>query len=151
MGEYVEVRSELHLILAQDPGDARAHNSLGVSLALEERYEEAAREFKMALALKPEEVDTLCNLAHSRHAQGDFACARDTWEEALKERPSHVPAWLGLAKTYLESGAFQAGARCYEMAALHSGGAPEVMAEVANARAELVELGRRGQEGESLS
>ena len=151
MGKYAEARSELHAILGQDPDDARAHNSLGVSLALEGRHEEAATEFKVALALEPEEVDTLCNLAHARHAQGDLACARDTWEEALKERPSHVPAWLGLGKTYLESGAYQAGARCYEMAALHSDQAPDVMAAIADARAVLVELGRCGQEGEILS
>lgn len=151
MGQYAEARSELHAILGQDPDDARAHNSLGASLALEGRHEEAETEFKLALALKPEEVDTLCNLAHARHARGDLECARDTWEEALKERPSHVPAWLGLARTYLESGAYQAGARCYEMAALHGGQTPEVMAAIADARAVLVELGKRGQEGESLS
>ncbi|MCJ7822286.1 MAG: tetratricopeptide repeat protein, partial [Armatimonadetes bacterium] len=149
MGQYAEARSELHAILGRAP-DARAHNSLGVSLALEGRHEEAATEFKLALALEPEELDALCNLAHTRHAQGDLACARDTWEEALKERPSHVPAWLGLAKTYLESGAYQAGARCYEMAALHSGQAPEVMTAIADARAVLVEMGRGGQERESV-
>ncbi|UCC68331.1 MAG: tetratricopeptide repeat protein [Armatimonadota bacterium] len=149
MGQHREARAELDLILAGNPDDAQAHNSLGVSLALEDKHGDAAREFEMALALKPGEVDTICNLALSRQDQGDLERARDTWEEALKQQPRHVPAWLGLARTYLAGGAYEAAAKCYEAAALHSGCAPEVMAEIADARAALADLGRRRQEGET--
>ena len=142
-GERQAARAELDIVLAENPEYAGAHNNLGVCLALEGRHREAVREFETALAFKPDDMDALCNLAMSRHAQGDFAGAQHAWEEALKRKSSHVPAWLGLARTYLENGAYQAGAKCYEMAALHGGHSAEVMAEIAEARSELRRMAAR--------
>lgn len=142
-GERQAARAELDIVLAANPEYAGAHNNLGVCLALEGRHREAVREFETALAFKPGDMDALRNLAMSRHAQGDFAGAQSAWEEALKRMPSHAPAWLGLARTYLENGAYLAGAKCYEMAALHGGHSAEVMAEIAEARAELRRMAAR--------
>ena len=108
-------------------------------LALAREYEPALHEFERALSLRPDDVDTLCNLAMACHALGHFERSRNSYEAALKRNPSHVPAWLGLARTYLDTDAYQSGAHCYEMAAEHSGYDPEVMAEIAAARVALSE------------
>jgi tetratricopeptide (TPR) repeat protein len=148
LGQYQQARYGLDSLLAGDPDDALAHNMVGVSFALERDHTKAAREFELALALRPHDVDVLCNLAAACHGLGDLSRARDTYEVALKHRPSHVQAWLGLAKTYLDSGAYQSSVHCYEMAARHSGGAPDVMSEIAAARARLVDLAQRPDSGE---
>jgi len=144
LGRYAEAYAELESRLREDPKDGLAHNTLGVALAVQGRHRAALREFKLALALHPDDVDILCNLASAQQALGDPAAARDTFEKALQLRPGHAPAWLGVAKSYLEAGAYQASARCYQMAAQVSGRAPEVMAEVASARDRLAALARAG-------
>jgi len=137
---HAEARVQLDAILAQHPDDAHAHNNLGVLLAHAGSHQQAAREFDTAVALRPDDPDMLCNLARSQHEQRCFERARDAWEKVLKRDPSHITAWLGLAKTYLESGAYQAGVKCYQMAARHSGHSPEVMEEIEQARAALVSV-----------
>lgn len=140
LGRYAEVCAELEPLLDENPHDALGHNNLGVALALQGRHRAALREFKLALALRPDDVDILCNLASSQHSLGDSVGARDGFEKALQRKPEHAPAWLGLAKHYLESGAYQASAHCYEMAARTSLYAPEVLAQVASARERLIAL-----------
>lgn len=147
LGQPQEARGELEELVAEHPQHADAHNSLGVVLALEREYETALHEFELALSLRPHDVDTLCNLAMACHALGHFERSRDSYEAALKRNPSHVPAWLGLARTYLDTDAYQSGAHCYEMAAEHSGYAPEVMAEIAAARVALSEVRQRPESG----
>jgi len=147
VGRHEEAQGELDVVLAEHPDDARAHDMLGVVHALQEQAQEAAREFELSLALKPGEVDTLCNLAQARQALGELDRARAAWEAALKENACHVPAWLGLARNYWESGVYAASAQCYEMAARHSRGAPDVMGEIAAARAALVRLTNQPERG----
>jgi len=147
---YRQAQRQLRIILAAHPQDHRAHNAFGVSLALQGDHEAAVQAFELALAHEPDDLDAICNLALSRHALGDFPRARDAWEDALKHSPCHVPAWLGLARTYLRAGAYQAGARCYEMAALHSGYAPDVISEIAASRSALSRMAGRAAPEEQI-
>jgi tetratricopeptide (TPR) repeat protein len=147
LSESQRARAELGALLTDDPGDAVAHNLLGVTYALEKEHKRAIREFEVALALHPQDLDALCNLATAYHSLGDYDRARDCFEAALTHCPTHVPAWLGLARAYLESRAYESSALSYEMAAKHSGCAPEVMSEIAAARAELAALAEQAQRG----
>ena len=49
--------------IALDPTNGQAHNSLGVTLAKQERWEEAALHFREALRLQPGDVSASTNLA----------------------------------------------------------------------------------------
>ena len=47
---------------SSNPGDADAHNNLGIMLAAQEKFAEAAESYARALALEPNFADALCNL-----------------------------------------------------------------------------------------
>ena len=61
-GDLVGARQAFEAALDIDPDVARAHNSLGVIAAREGRMPEAVERWKRAVALNPEDYQTLFNL-----------------------------------------------------------------------------------------
>jgi Flp pilus assembly protein TadD len=62
---FKEAEAEARSLVSSDPDDAEAHNLLGVSLASQDRLDEAAREFAEAVRLSPEFKDARDNLGRA--------------------------------------------------------------------------------------
>jgi tetratricopeptide (TPR) repeat protein len=73
--------------------------------------------------------------------------ALSNYEAALQIDPASIPAWLGAGKIYLQKQVLPAALSCFDKAVQLSGGAPEVMAELAAARRQLVALSEAGVGG----
>ncbi len=73
--------------LALEPGDARAHNNLGVALSAKLKLDEAAGHFRQAIALKAGYSEAHYNLGGVLAKQGRTADALAAWEQALRLMP----------------------------------------------------------------
>src|SRR5579859_547502 len=84
-------------LLRQSPGSVDARINLGVALAQQGRYDEAARQDREALARSPRNPDALLNLALAYYKMGDYAKAHDEFAALNKLHPDNQQAFLLLA------------------------------------------------------
>ena len=89
----------------------RAHILIGVALAKQHKYEEAAAHYQAALALNPESATAENNLARVLHSQGRLDEARKHYEAALKLDPQLAQAQNNLGVLLLQQGRLAEGAR----------------------------------------
>ena len=61
-----------------------AHTGLGLCLAIEGRYEDAAGRFRKAIDLDPIDASARTGLAHARAAMGDYSGAIETYRAAIR-------------------------------------------------------------------
>jgi O-antigen ligase len=76
--------------LASDPRNASRHYALGLALALEHRYAEAAESFRTALVLQPDNGSVIRSLGVSEGLSGQFAPAAHHLRVALDSEPGNV-------------------------------------------------------------
>jgi tetratricopeptide (TPR) repeat protein len=83
------------------PRWAASHSYLGYSLAVQAKFDEAAKSLKMALELEPDHSYALPNLAHVLYASGRAAEAvpvyRRVFELISQGKLTGTPEWDGLA------------------------------------------------------
>ncbi|MBV8830205.1 MAG: tetratricopeptide repeat protein [Acidobacteriaceae bacterium] len=89
----VAVRS----VLAKQPDDARALTLLGAVLDSEQKYQDAERAYRRALALAPNSLTLLNNYANHQMAVGDLNGARTSYLKVLAGDPTRANANLQLA------------------------------------------------------
>jgi hypothetical protein len=90
------------------------HANYANALHLLDRFAEAIVAYQQALALDPNNADTLNALAHTLHLQGHFTQARALYQQTLRVNPHQADALLNLATLQLLEGDFENGWRNYE-------------------------------------
>ena len=91
-------------VLACTSENSLAHNNLGVALQEEGKQEEAAGEFRKALAIKPDYLDALSNLGANLVARGSNAEAIISCRKALEIAPNFVKARSSLGRALAATG-----------------------------------------------
>ena len=86
------------------PFSPRAHNNMGDVYVQEGNFDGAIREFKRALALKPDYADVYHNLANTYQFLGNTQEAIKHYETALSYNPKLFESYYNLSILYLNSG-----------------------------------------------
>jgi tetratricopeptide (TPR) repeat protein len=89
-------------IKARDP--RRGHNMLAAHYINEKSYDLAEREYSAALALSPDEPDTLYSLGQLFQTRGDSSKAFDYFERVLAANPDHLGSLYALGRAAAISG-----------------------------------------------
>ena len=82
--------------LELDPGNAKAHNNLGVHLLHKGRSDDAIAHFQQAVGLNPEYADAQSNLGIALSQQGRFEEAIPHFQKALEINPGQAGAHANL-------------------------------------------------------
>lgn len=98
------------------PGSSENWSHLGIILAKQRKYEDAAATFRRAFELNPEDVWALQNLAQSLKELGRRDEAVREYRHALAVNPRFGLAWLGLGKIFEEKGRKAEAEECYRKA-----------------------------------
>jgi tetratricopeptide (TPR) repeat protein len=101
------------------PSHSEAWAQMGVILAKQQRYEDAAMAFRRAFQLDPRDVWSLQNLAQSLKDLGRRDEAIREYRHALAVNPRFGPAWLGLGQMFEEMGRQAEAEDCYRKALLN--------------------------------
>jgi tetratricopeptide (TPR) repeat protein len=103
-GQYASSETLWRATLARNPDSWLAHNDLGVNLAAQERNDEAAGQFKMAVDLNPDYAEPHNNLAHLLSQKGESEEAIAQFRKALDLRPNYAEAHNGLGLALIQRG-----------------------------------------------
>ncbi|MBV8672146.1 MAG: tetratricopeptide repeat protein [Acidobacteriaceae bacterium] len=95
--EALRIASELS---EQNKGDVQLHFTLGVLLASEKQYKDAALELERADAIQPGTFEILYNLGQAYVRDGDNAKAEIALNRALKVKPDSPETLSQLAQVY---------------------------------------------------
>ncbi len=90
--------------LKSHPGNAEAHHRLGCWYLDRSRYEEAIKEFKKAIYIKPNYVEAYNGLGVCCDRQGDYVAASDAYRMALKLNPNLAYVYNNLGHSYTLQG-----------------------------------------------
>jgi len=101
------------------PSSSEAWSQLGVILAKQQKYEEAAADFRRAFQLNPEDVWSMENCAQSLKDLGRRDEAIREYRHALAVKPRFGLASLGLGQMYEEMGRKAEADHCYHQALLN--------------------------------
>ena len=101
------------------PSSSEDWSQLGVILAKQQKYEDAAAAFRRAFQLNPEDVWALQNLAQSLKDLGRRDEAIREYRHALAVNPRFGLAWLGLGQMFEEMGRKAEAEDCYRKALLN--------------------------------
>ena len=93
----------LHTLAVTANNDV-AHNNVGEVRLSNEHVDDAIREFRTALDIRPEFLIARHNLGLALLKKGDFAGATQEFRSVLSRDPQNLKCRLNLAATYLESG-----------------------------------------------
>jgi tetratricopeptide (TPR) repeat protein len=111
-----EAEGAFRAALALAPGNAGAHNNLGLALQRQGRAAEAIEEFRRALAADPSLADAHVNWGNAIENQGDIDAARAHYQRAIELAPQSPDAWLNAASSAVELGLFDEARRQYQRA-----------------------------------
>jgi tetratricopeptide (TPR) repeat protein len=98
-------------VVAKNPRNPRAHNSLGRAFEQERRLEEAVAEFREALRLAPNHTEAHYNLGTTAYTLGRIDEAIRHYENALRTNPDYAKAHNNLAAALLQRGRFDEAIR----------------------------------------
>jgi Flp pilus assembly protein TadD len=90
--------------LARNPAAAPVHNDLGVILAKQQKYAEAAHEFSASLEYDPDNAAAHSNLGQALALQGKFQEAEAQFAAALRIKPADVESRKKYAAFLLQQG-----------------------------------------------
>ncbi len=90
--------------LREFPGHERLHFQLGIACFQQERYEEAAQEFRRVSELKPDHSDAQYNLGHALLKLNRNEEAKLAFAAAVSLRPGYAFARINLAELLLDEG-----------------------------------------------
>ena len=88
LGQLDQAARYLDEALHANPSHHSAHDNLGVLLARQERYAEAAASFQRAVALNPQAVMTQVNLANAIARSGQVEESIEVLRRAAKLSPT---------------------------------------------------------------
>jgi Flp pilus assembly protein TadD len=99
--------AELTKLMSQlrpHPGNAEAHYQLGCWYLDRSRHEEAIKEFKKAIYIKPDYTEAYNGLGVCYDWQGDYAAASEAYRIALKLNPNLAYIYSNLGHSYTLQG-----------------------------------------------
>jgi tetratricopeptide (TPR) repeat protein len=79
-------------VIRKNPTSWMAHNTLGVELLQQEKYDEALPHFEAAIKIKPNHAMAHCNIGHVMIRRGDLTAAITEFREAFKYDTNLVEA-----------------------------------------------------------
>jgi tetratricopeptide (TPR) repeat protein len=103
-GNFAQAEKVCRQLITARPGNADAHNVLGVTLQALGRGDEAVESLKRAVELAPEAASIHANLGEILRLQGKTEEAAKVLEQAIKLDPKHSQALNNLGITYFERG-----------------------------------------------
>ena len=102
--------------IAIRPGNADAHNNLGILFATLGRDDEATAAFRQVIALLPAHADAHSNLGIILGRQGRAEEAATALRAAVKLRPDHAAAWFNLGNLLKDGGGAEEAIGAYRHA-----------------------------------
>ena len=90
--------------VALDSGSAEAHASRGLALVISERYDDAEKEFEIAISLNSNLFDAWHYYGLASSSRGDFEKAARMYSKASEVNPADYQVPLFLAQTYASLG-----------------------------------------------
>ena len=103
-GNYAQAEKVCRQLLTARPGNADAHNVLGVTLQALGRPEEAIESLRRAVELAPHAATIHANLGEILRQQGKTEEAAEALEEAVKLDPKNAQALNNVGISYFERG-----------------------------------------------
>ena len=103
-GDFRAMEQTARRLLVGSPQDPTLHNALGISLAMQRRFAEAAEAFGQAAALAPHFAEAHSNLGNVLRDLGRRTDAVDSYRAALRAAPASFEARLNLAIVLSEIG-----------------------------------------------
>ena len=100
--------------LSVSPGIAEGDTCLGNVYDSQGQYQEAANEFKKALALDGTQVNTLRGLAHAYESLGNLPAAEATYRQAISLRPQYWAGYHWLGGFYFRQSRYSDAVRMFE-------------------------------------
>jgi len=113
-GEYAQAIPEWTKALSMSPGDARALNNFGQTLAHAGKTEAAIAEFRKAVAAKPLYPEAQNNLAIALASVGHPAEAVEHYKLAIEANPGYAEAHSNLGRVLAEQGRIPEAIEQYE-------------------------------------
>lgn len=132
---------QVDALLAAHPRDPGVLDLAASYLASQNQLERARALLRQALAIHPDDVTSLIDLAQVEEGEGDAAAAQHRLSAALAAQPDALPVRLALAKALLQARSY-AQARTVLEGAKDAGALPEVqfgLARVALAQGDLAQ------------
>jgi tetratricopeptide (TPR) repeat protein len=104
------------LKLAESPEDVTTRLALGNAYAMNNRFEDAVREFQKVTHDYPEYKSAWNNLGSAYRAMGRKSRALDAYQRAVKIDPQYALAYYNIGVVYDSAGHFQKALEYYGMA-----------------------------------
>lgn len=102
--EIGEGRAMIEAILADEPDNADALLTRALLSYLEEAYDDAIADLRIALRKEPASVRGLLRLGRAHYYNGDPLLARQAYQRLLEVEPAHADASIELAALLAEEG-----------------------------------------------
>lgn len=115
-GDQAGVAEEAQRSLDLLPGNPQSGLLLGLALAQQQKYEQAATAFRQIFELNSQDVWARQNFALCLQKMGRKDEAIREFKRALAIKPRFGLAWLGLGQVYEETGRTNEAAVCYQSA-----------------------------------
>lgn len=112
---FSEAEAYFAQVLTLQPG-AESHNSLGIVLKAQGKYEAAVEHYQQALALKPNQPEVLSNLGNALKETGQLEAAIAAYQQAIAINPNYAEAYNNLGIAYKEQNDLAGAIACYEQA-----------------------------------
>ncbi len=109
-GKFNEAAQEYRKVLAAEPDDYEAHNSLGVVLGKQGLTEEALKEFRLSLAIKPDQATAHTNIGWILTQTHHLPEAAKELTQALRFDPADAHAHNALAVALYQMGDYEKSA-----------------------------------------
>jgi tetratricopeptide (TPR) repeat protein len=107
----------IELALQQNPRHQRAWTVSGFMNAEKGRHDAAIRDLEQAVALRPDDADTVFNLAFILQGQGKHAEALERFQRAVEISPYLDRAWYGMGLSLSKLGRYPEAAEKFSEAA----------------------------------
>jgi len=105
-----QARTECEHSLSLDENQADGHNCLGLVYNGTGKYEEAARQYQLAVDLEPANDDAIRGLGSAYRSLGRMSEAEKTYQRAIAARPSYWLGYNALGGLYMAVGRYKEAA-----------------------------------------
>ena len=115
-GKMNEALSAMNEAIDINPSNGRWHFNKALTLDAMDRYEQAIEEYKLALELSPEDIETLNCLAVDYTRTGQYDLALSVFEQIETIDPEFEPGYCNRIITYTEMGDYEMAEHMFYLA-----------------------------------